>query len=217
MRLTRILFLLAVGLAALGTANAEPPPPGQAAELVAQAFQDATAALRDHEQELRDAPQAAKRLMLEILAPHVDFQLLSRLVLGQHWRTASPEERERFVAAFRTSLIDTYAAILTANMDRVLAVLDSGATALTVRRLIPGKDPRRVSVATHMNLGEQAVAVDFQLTARHGRWQVYDVVIEGISFVASRRSEFAGLLQHESLAQVIERLEAGGAAASDTP
>lgn len=208
MKLMRIVFLLAVGFAAVGTANAEPPPPGQAAELVAQAFQDATAALRDHEQELRDDPQVAKRLMLDILAPHVDFQLLSRLVLGQHWRSATPAERERFVAAFQTSLIDTYAAILTANMDRVLAVLDSGATALTVRRLVAGEDPRRVSVLTHLSLGEQAIAVDFQLTARSGRWLVYDVVIEGISFVASRRSEFAGLLQRQSLEQVIERLEA---------
>ncbi len=53
-----------------------------------------------------------------------------------------------------------------------------------------------------------ATDVTFQLTARSGRWKIFDVVIEGISFAASRRSEFAGLLQQQTLEQLIERLEA---------
>lgn len=214
MRSMIIGALLVMWLAVAGAAQAETPPPAQAAELIAQSFQDATAALRAHHQELDDNPQIAKQLMLEILAPHIDFDLLARLVLGRHWRTAAPEERTRFVAAFRDSLIDTYATVLSTNMDRVLAVLDSGGVALTLRRVVTGEDPRRVSVRTHLNLGEQAIPVDFQLSSRTGRWLIYDVAIEGISFITSRRSEFAGLLQHQSLEQVIERLESrnqGGA------
>jgi phospholipid transport system substrate-binding protein len=209
MKHMRVGLLLIVWLAIIGAAKPETPPPGEAADLIAQSFQTATAALREHQQELSDDPQVAKRLMLDILAPHVDFELLSRLVLGRYWRSATPEERERFVAAFRSSLIDTYAAILSTNMDRVLAVLDSGAAALTLRRLVTGEDPRRVGVRTQLNLGDRAVAVDFQMIARSGRWLIYDVVIEGISFASSRRSEFAGLLQNQTLEQVIERLEDG--------
>lgn len=210
MRLAKIGLLLAAWVAVVGAAKPDAPPPAQAAELIAQSFQTATAALREHHRQLSDDPQVAKQLMLEILAPHVDFELLARLVLGPHWRSAPLAERERFVAAFRSSLIDTYAAVLTTNMDRVLAVLDSGGVALTLRRLVTGDDPRRVSVRTHLNLGEQTVAVDFQLIARGGRWLVYDVVIEGISFATSRRSEFAGLLERQTLQQLIERLEADG-------
>jgi phospholipid transport system substrate-binding protein len=208
-RLIRIGLLLAAWLALSGAAKPEAPPPAQAAELIVQSFQSATAALREHQQQLRDDPQAAKQLMLEILAPYIDFDLLARLVLGPHWRTAAPAERTRFVTAFHGSLVDTYAIILATNMDRVLAVLDSGGVALTLRRLVTGDDPRRVTVRTLLNLGDQAVAADFQLNARTGRWLIHDVVIEGISFAASRRSEFAGLLQNQSLEQVIERLETG--------
>jgi phospholipid transport system substrate-binding protein len=210
MKLAKIGLLLAMWAAVVGNVQAATPPPAQAAELIAQSFQTTTTALREHQRQLSDDPRVAKQLMLDILAPHVDFELLARLVLGPHWRSAAPAERERFVAAFRTSLIDTYAAVLTTNMDRVLAVLDSGGVALTLRRLVTGDDPRRVSVRTHLNLGEQAVAVDFQLIARSGRWLIYDVVIEGISFATSRRSEFAGLLERQTLRQLIERLEANG-------
>lgn len=209
MKLIKIGLLLTVWLGMMGSAQADAPPPGQAADLIAQSFQDAAAALREHHQELDDNPQIAKQLMLEILAPHVDFDLLSRLVLGPHWRTATPAERKRFTAAFRSSLVDTYATVLATNMDKVQVVLDSGAMALTVRRLVTGDDPKRVVVRTQLNLGDQAVAVDFQLNARTGRWLIHDVVIEGISFVASRRSEFTGMLQRQTLEQVIERLETG--------
>lgn len=208
MRLTRIGLLLALWLLPAAAANANAPPPSQAAGLITEAFQAATAALREHHQRLGEDPQLVQELMVEILDPHVDFELLSRLVLGRHWRTATPIERERFIAAFRTSLISTYAAVLSSNMDCVLAVLDSGGMALTVRRVVTGEDPRRATVRTQLNLGEQVVAVDFQLTARSGRWKIFDVVIEGISFAASRRSEFAGLLQQQTLEQLIERLEA---------
>lgn len=210
MKRLRIGLLLTVWLAGVSAAETDTPPPAQAAELIVQSFHDATAALREHHQELDDNPQVARQLMQEILAPHVDFNLLSRLALGQHWRTASPAERKRFTAAFRSSLINTYAAVLSTNMDKVLVVLDSGAMALTVRRLITGDDPRRVGVRTHLNLGDQAIAVDFQLNARTGRWLIHDVVIEGISFAASRRSEFNGMLQRQTLEQVIEQLEADG-------
>jgi len=203
--LARIIVLI-IALSS-GFASAAPKP-AEAAELIGQSFQESMTALREHHDALRDNPQLTKELMLEILGPHVDFELLSRLVLAQHWRSATAEERQRFVAAFRNSLIDTYAAALATHMDQVLAVLDSGGLALTVRRLLTGDDPRRVGVRTSLDFGERPVAIDFLLIARGERWLIYDVVIEGISFAASRRSEFAGLLQRQTLAQVIDRLEA---------
>jgi phospholipid transport system substrate-binding protein len=205
----KIGFLLATCLAFFSTASAaKPPSPEQAAELVRETFHETTAALRQHRQQLATDPQAAKQLMRKILAPHVDFELVSRLVLARYWRTATPEQRERFIAAFRNSLLDTYALVLSENMDDVVEHLESGGQ-LLVMKSVRAEDARRVTVQTQMNLGDRGVSVDYQLHARNEDWNVYDVVIEGISFVASRRSEFAGLLQRQSLEQLIRQLETG--------
>lgn len=202
-------LLAALWLAVFGAASAAAaaPRPEQAVELVQETFHEATAALPEHRQRIKTDPRAAKQLMQEILAPHVDFQLLSKLVLARHWRTATPAERERFVAAFRGSLLDTYALVLSQNIDEIIKQLEQGRELLTVKPVRPSQDARRIVVETQMNLGGRTVSVDYRLHASGQEWQVYDVIIEGVSFVTSRRSEFAGLLQRQSLEQLIRQLE----------
>ena len=39
-----------------------------------------------------------------------------------------------------------------------------------------------------------------------GRWKVYDVLIDNVSFVSTYRSEFARILQRESYAALADRL-----------
>ena len=48
--------------------------------------------------------------------------------------------------------------------------------------------------------------LDYQLHLRDGRWKVYDVLIDHVSFVATYRSEFARIIQRESYAALVERL-----------
>ena len=42
------------------------------------------------------------------LLPHFDTPYAAQLVLGKHWRNATPEQRKRFVEAFYQSLLYTY-------------------------------------------------------------------------------------------------------------
>src|SRR6185369_72436 len=43
-----------------------------------------------------------------IFLPHVDVDFAAQQVLGKYWRTATPEQRKRFVTAFYRSLLTTY-------------------------------------------------------------------------------------------------------------
>ena len=47
---------------------------------------------------------------------------------------------------------------------------------------------------------------DYRLHLRDGRWRVYDILIDHVSFVATYRSEFARIIQRESYAALVERL-----------
>ena len=47
-------------------------------------------------------------LVDELLRPRFDLETSCRLILGQHWKTATPEQRRRFVDAFQGFLMASY-------------------------------------------------------------------------------------------------------------
>lgn len=206
-RRTSVWLLLALCLWLPVSAAATPPPQAEAVALIRQIFDRATSALEQHHERIARDPRFAEQLMERVLAPHVDFELVAQLVLAQRWREATPEQRERFTAAFRRSLLRTYATVLSEHMDEILAQLERDGELLEVTPQRSGGDARRLTVQTRMSLGKDSIAVDYALRAGENGWQAFDVIIEGVSFVISRRNEVAGLLQKQTLDELIAQLE----------
>ena len=50
------------------------------------------------------------------------------------------------------------------------------------------------------------IALDYRLHLRDGRWRVYDLQIDGVSFVSTYRSQFDRIIQAESYAALVERM-----------
>lgn len=199
--------LLTAGLL-LACAALAAPSPQQAEAVVRDTFQSSLESVREHRQAIRQDPEAAYRLIEQTLAPRVDFELIARLVLGRHWQSASGEQRLRFTAAFRESLLRTYAHVLSSNVDEIVRRIEGQREVMRVDNVRPGPDPQRVTVRTQLILGDQAIPIDYRLHARDGRWQAYDLLIGNISFVANFRQEYGSLLQRSDLDALIDRLEA---------
>jgi phospholipid transport system substrate-binding protein len=146
-------------------------------------------------------PAKLDALVANVLLPNFDSEYAARLVLGQTWRTATPEQRKRFVDAFYHSLLRNYgAALVDFTADRFVILPyrgDPGDTTATVRT--------QVKRATG-----DSVPVDFTLRKTDAGWKAWDVVIEGISYVKSFRTDFAAEIQQKGLDEVIQRLETAG-------
>src|SRR5439155_18031205 len=50
------------------------------------------------------------------------------------------------------------------------------------------------------------IRINYRMHLHDGRWQVYDVLIDGVSFVSTYRSQFDRVIQAESYGALIERL-----------
>src|SRR5665213_2455969 len=76
-------------------------------------------------------------LVANVLLPNFDTEYSARLVLGQTWRTATADQRKRFVDAFYHSLLRNYgAALVNFTADRFVILPyrgDPGDTTATVR------------------------------------------------------------------------------------
>ncbi|MDH4107298.1 MAG: ABC transporter substrate-binding protein [Gammaproteobacteria bacterium] len=138
-----------------------------------------------------------------ILLPRFDRTYAAQLVLGRTWRDASEEQRERFIAAFYNSLLRKYAdGLLQYDQNRIEILPFRG-----------DETKPRVIVKTLVQLDDGTeVPVDYGLVRRDSAWLVFDVIIEGISYVRNFRAELDAEVAATSLEAVIQRLESENAA-----
>ena len=149
--------------------------------------------------EFRKDPTGLYKLVGETLLPHFDTPYAAQLVLGQHWRNATPEQRKRFVDAFYQSLLYTYGD----------AMVDFTADRLKVLPTKVAPTDERATVRTEIKRSNGTkVGVNYSLRKVGGQWKAWDVVIDGISYVKSYREDYGSEVQQKGLDAVIARLEA---------
>jgi phospholipid transport system substrate-binding protein len=189
------------GTLAFAQAPASAPAAGDGpSEVVQQSAQAMLVELDKDRDGYRKDPAKVEALVSKYLLPHFDTDFSARLVLGQYWRTASPEQRKRFVDAFYHSLLQNYGSALAAfTADRLKIFptnVDPGAERATVRTEVKRDTGDRVSVNYYMRKTADG-------------WKAWDVVIDGISYVNSYREDFAPQIESQGIDAVIKRLDAG--------
>ncbi len=133
-----------------------------------------------------------------MLLPHFDTQYAARLVLGTHWRTATPAQRERFIKGFYGSMLRNYGS----------ALVDFTGERLKVFPAQISPDGQRATVRTEVKRSNgERVPVNYSLRITDTGWKAWDVMIEGISYVKSFRDDFGAESDQKGLDAVIERLE----------
>ena len=154
--------------------------------------------------EFRKDPTGLYDLVEQTLLPHFDTPYAAQLVLGQHWRNATPEQRKRFVEAFYKSLLYTYGD----------AMVDFTADRLKVFPTKVAPEDVRATVRTEIKRSNGTkVAVNYSMRKVNGAWKAWDVIIDGISYVKSYREDYGSEVQQTGLDAVIARLEAKAASA----
>lgn len=163
------------------------------------------AAVKGRRDELTANKEALYALIDAILLPRFDRRYAAQLVLARHWRTASAEERDEFINAFYNHLMHRYAeAVLEFDLDRLKVLAFRG-----------DETRDRVTVKTIMRLDDGTeVPVNYGMVKRDDGWLMFDVTIEGISYVRTFKTELNAEIQEKGLGGVIKRLasELNGAA-----
>jgi phospholipid transport system substrate-binding protein len=156
---------------------------------------DALKARIDRVLRLLDAPGDQRAEIRKVAEDIFDFQEMSRRALGPHWNARSPQERREFVGLFTDLLERSYLARV--ESGRGGKVFYTGET-------VSGDE---ATVRTRIVTQQRAeIPVDYRMQRTDGRWQIYDVNIEGISLINNYRSQFNAVIQSGSYAALAERL-----------
>jgi phospholipid transport system substrate-binding protein len=158
-------------------------------------------ALDQNRAAIRKDPTKVYPIVDQILLPHFDTDYAAQLVLAQHWRTATPEQRKRFVKALYDALLKTYGGALadfTADRLKILPFRgDPAATTAIVKTQVTRSSG-------------QVIPVDYRLRKTADGWKAFDVIIEGISYVRNYRNDLGAEVAQKGLDAVIARLERDG-------
>ena len=129
--------------------------------------------------------------------PHVNFQRMTAIAVGRTWRSATPEQRTRLQAEFKTLLVRTYSGALTQVRDQ----------SVQLKPLRARAEDEEVVVRTEVRGRGDPIQLDYRLEKTSAGWKIYDVNVLGVWLAdTSFKSQFAPVITNSGLDGLIANL-----------
>jgi phospholipid transport system substrate-binding protein len=185
---------LALAALLLGGRGAQAAVSAEAAQaLIHNVGVEVLAVLRDP---ALDNPQKFDRLVALLDGP-IDLEIIARLILGRHWRSASEAQQAEYLELFRAFALDNLASRLHVYDGQDFEIV--GAQAVNERDAV---------VATRVTGGSRPpLKVDWRVRERDdGDLVAIDVIVEGVSLIVTQRSEFSAVIERRGMDGLLAEL-----------
>jgi phospholipid transport system substrate-binding protein len=129
----------------------------------------------------------------------IDLNLISQFVLSKTWKSATDDQKERYISAFKTYFINSYANKLDQYSGEKIIVNGSEEAGKYV--IVDTNIVREGTDTLKINL-------KWRLLNKNGDIRIIDLNIEGISLVIAQREEFQSFLINNNgdLEALIEKI-----------
>lgn len=132
----------------------------------------------------------------EAVKKSFDFEEMAKRSLALHWRDRTPGERKEFISLFSDLLEDVYIRKIERYEDEKVLYTNERT------------DGRYATVSTVVvTAKETEIPVNYRIFKKSGKWEVYDIVIEGVSLVNTYRSQFNQIIRSGSYEELVIRLK----------
>ncbi len=194
-----ITFLMFVSFLFLANSVAAKTPDVDVAEKrVIQVTSNIVNLLERNKAQYSTDKNALNAMVRREVLPFIDFNAMSKLTLGKHWRTASPQQRTRFINAFREMLVRSYAKTM----------IDYSGSKITAGNSAPNRKPGYVLVRTLVTpKGRSPISANYSLRKVGNDWKAYNVEVAGVNLITNFRTNFTREVSSKGLDALIARLE----------
>ena len=137
-----------------------------------------------------------REALREIIYETFDFRMMARRSLGRHWKVRTEQERTDFTKLYTKLMERTY-------LRRIEKYGDE-----EVHYLSEKSDDKYAVIKTKVLTGPDiAIPITYKLYAKGDKWEVYDVLIEGVSLIKNFRTQFNQIIRSKSYEALIKRLQ----------
>jgi len=190
------LAMLAIG--ALASSPSLAAPERSPEEVIRDASTLTMDALEGRRDELADDRDALFEIVDKVLLPRWDRRATGQAVMGRYWRDATEAQRDAFIDGLYRKLLDSYA-------EGILEY-EPGQFKIIGTRGDPAEG--RVTVDSEVMLDDgTTVPISYRMRLHEGSWKVFDVIVEGISYLTNYRSQYASEFRSKGVQGVIDELQ----------
>ena len=174
--------------------------------LMQQASDKLFADIKSNQAKIKKDPNYLRTIVRNDLLPYVQVNYAGSLVLGSHFKSTTPEQREKFFKAFSDFIEQAYAQVLTAYTDQNIQIEPA--------KEVGDKNLISIRVNIMQNGGQAPIKLDFKWrkNSKTGEWQAYDMVAEGVSMVVTKQNEWSGILRQQGIDALTAQIQKSAAA-----
>ncbi len=140
--------------------------------------------------------QERRDKMSALIRERFHFIEMSKRSLAKHWKKRSTEEKKEFVTIFSDLLEASYVGKVENYTDEKITY---------DKEKLKGKGKYSV-VNTTIVTKSVDIPIDYKLIFKKEKWWVYDVVIEGVSFISTYRSQYNKIIMKKSFPKLLDNM-----------
>lgn len=173
--------------------------------LMQQASDKLFSDIKNSQAKIKQNPNYLRTIVRNDLLPYVQVNYAGSLVLGSHFKSTTPEQREKFFKAFSDFIEQAYAQVLTAYSNQNIQIEPA--------KDIAGKNLVSIRVNIIQNGGAAPIKLDFKWrkNSKTGEWQAYDMVAEGVSMVVTKQNEWSSILRQQGIGALTAQIQKSAA------
>lgn len=177
--------------------------PAEPLAVVRQAVDEIISILQDKKLSGAAKKEERRKRISVVVGGYFDFEEMSMRALARFWRERTPDERKQFTGLFRQLLERTYID----KVDNYCRELDASCTDKVVIFKRQEQQGNKAVVYTVFLRNNVETPVEYKMQMESGRWQVYDVIIEGVSLVRNYRTQFESIVTREQFSGLLAKME----------
>lgn len=173
--------------------------------LMQQASDKLFSDIKNNQAKIKKDPNYLRTIVRNDLLPYVQVNYAGSLVLGSHFKSTTPEQREKFFKAFSDFIEQAYAQVLTAYTDQHIQIEPA--------KEVGNKNLVSIRVNIVQNGGQAPIKLDFKWrkNSKTSQWQAYDMVAEGVSMVVTKQNEWSGILRQQGIDALTAQIQKSAA------
>lgn len=195
MLLRRALFVLFLAFAVVETAPVAYAGNQTGAEQFIEGLAKQTVSILESQTDMSHKDAELKQLF----SGNIAMEWVGRFVLGRHWRDATEAQKQAYLESYKSFITNSYVNRLkeySGEKFHILQTKDMGENRfmLSIELVRPNNKP--------------PVSFEYKVREEGGRYQIFDIVVEGVSLITTQRSEFDAVVARKGIDYLIEQLQA---------
>ena len=152
--------------------------------------------LKDKELKKPEKTKERRAAIRKTIDERFDFDEMATRSLAVHWRSRTADEKKEFLPLFTDLLERSYIKKIESYTDEEILYI--------VERINGEYSEVDTKIVTKRRV---EIPIKYKLMKKNTKWEVYDVVIEGVSLVNNYRTQFNKIIRTESYEALVKRMK----------